>query len=95
MPIKPNPRLDEGHQIDFIEGIETADIPSHILRFYEDGPCTLLRIISTLSDLVKGRRCWVLDARERVAVIRFHSCEEVTLSRIPMEKISNGMKFSR
>jgi hypothetical protein len=34
------------------------------------------------------------DARQSVAVIRFDSGEEITLSRIPMEKVSNGMKFS-
>jgi hypothetical protein len=66
---KSNPRLDEGHQIAFIERIEIPDLPPHILRFYEGGPCTLLRNISTLSGLVKRRRCCVLDARERVAVI--------------------------
>jgi hypothetical protein len=94
-PIKSNPRLDEGHQIDFIEGIETPDLPPHILRFYEGDPCTLLRNISTLSGLVKGRRCSMSDARERVTVIRFESGQKLTRSRVPMEKVSNGMKFSR
>jgi hypothetical protein len=93
--IKSNRRLDESHQSDFIERIETPDLPSHILHFYEGDPCTLLRNIGTLLGLVKGRYCWVLDARERVAVIRFDGGEEITLSRIPMEKMSNGMKFSR
>jgi hypothetical protein len=69
-PSQSNPRLDEGHKIDFIERIETPDLPPHILRFYEGEPCTGLRNISTLSGVVRGRRCWVLDARERFAVIR-------------------------
>jgi hypothetical protein len=37
----------------------------------------------------------VLDAKERVAVIRFESGEELTRARIPMESVSNGMKFLR
>jgi hypothetical protein len=45
--------------------------------------------------LVKGARCWVTDAKERVAVIQFHSGEQLALSRILMEKVSNGMGFSR
>jgi hypothetical protein len=93
--IKSNPRLDEAHQIDFIERIDTPDLPLHILHFYEGDPYTLLRNISTLSGVVKGRRYWVLDAKEPVAVIRFESGEELGLSRIPMEKMSNGIKFSR
>jgi hypothetical protein len=32
-PSKSNPRLDEGHQIDFIERIETPDLPPHIVVF--------------------------------------------------------------
>jgi hypothetical protein len=69
--IKSNPSLDEAHQIDFIETVDTPDLPLHILHFYEGDPCTLLRNISTLSGVVNGRRCWVLDAKDRVAVIRF------------------------
>jgi hypothetical protein len=94
-PIKSNPRMDEGHQIDFIERIETPDLHLHIRPFSEGDPCTLLRNISTLSGVVNGMRYWVLDAQERVAVIRFESGKELPRSRIAMEKVSNGMTFSR
>jgi hypothetical protein len=94
-PIKSNWSLDEGHQIHFLERIETPDLPPDILHCYEGGLCTLLRNINTLSGFVNGRRFWGLDAKERVAVIRFESGEQLTLSRIPIEKESNGMKFSK
>jgi hypothetical protein len=94
-PFRSNPGLDEGHQIDFIETIETPDLPPHVLHFYEGDACTLLRNISTVSGLVKGRRCWVIDANERIVVIQFENGEQLTLSRIPIEKMSNGIKFER
>jgi hypothetical protein len=36
----------------------------------------------------------VRDAKERVAVIQFHSGEQLALSPIPMEKESHRMRFS-
>jgi hypothetical protein len=92
---RPNPRLDEGHQINFLERIETPDFPPDVLHFYEGDPCTLFRNMSTLAGLVKGRRCWVIDAKERFVVIQFESGEQLSRLRIPMEKVSNGMQFWR
>jgi hypothetical protein len=94
-PVKSNPRLEEAHQIDLIERIETFDLPLYILHFYEGDPSTLSRNINTLSSVVNGRRFWVLDAKEGVAVIRFENGKELTLSLLLMEKVSNGMKVSR
>jgi hypothetical protein len=74
-PTTSNPGLDEGHQIDFIESFESPDLPPQILHFYKGDPCTLLKNISRISDWVKRRRCWVIDAKERIAVIQFHSGE--------------------
>jgi hypothetical protein len=94
-PCKTNPGLNEAHQIDFIEKLDTPDLPPHISHFYEGDLCILLRNISTASGLVKGRRCWIVNANRRVVVIRLDTGEEITLPRIPMEKVSNGMKFAR
>jgi hypothetical protein len=62
--------LNEAHHIDFIEKIKTSDLPPHILSFDEDDPCLLFRNISTLSGLVTGRRCWVVNADQHAAVIQ-------------------------
>jgi hypothetical protein len=84
--IRSNPELDEGYQIDFIEKFECSDLPPHILHFYEGDLYTLLKNIRTVSGLVKRRRYSIIDAKERVAVIQFHSGEQFAISRIPMEK---------
>jgi hypothetical protein len=86
--------LNQAHQIDFIEKIKTPDLPPHILHFDESNPCMLLRHIDRLSGLKKDRRCWVVEAYQRVAVTRPTSGEELTLSRIPIGKRANGLKFA-
>jgi hypothetical protein len=92
---KTRSELSECHQIDFIQKVEVPDLPSHMLNLYKGDPCFLLQNISTASGLVKRRRCWAVNLNKRVAVVKLDTKEELTLSRIPMEKISNGIKFTR
>jgi ATP-dependent exoDNAse (exonuclease V) alpha subunit len=42
---------------------------------------------------VKGRRCWARKAGARVVWVTFDNGQDVTLPRIPMQKVSNGIKF--
>jgi hypothetical protein len=60
--------LNETYQIDFLEQIQTPDLSLHILHFSECGPCLLLRNIGTLSGLVKGRRCWAVEAENPASI---------------------------
>jgi hypothetical protein len=94
-PAKIRPGLSECHQIDFIQKVELPDLSPHMLNLYEGNPCFLLRNLSTASGLVKGRRYWAVDLNERVVVMKLDTKEELTLFRIPIEKVSNGIKFAR
>jgi ATP-dependent exoDNAse (exonuclease V) alpha subunit len=55
----------------------------------------ILRNVSTLSGLVKSRRCWARKARPRIVWVTLDNDQNVTLPRIPMQKVSNGIKFRR
>jgi hypothetical protein len=71
------------------------DLLPHILNLYEGDPCMILRNISTLSRLVKGRRCWACKARPRIVWVTLDNDQNVILPRIPMQKVSNDIKFRR
>jgi hypothetical protein len=81
-----NPDLSECHQRDFIQNIESPDLPPHVPKIYQGDPCILLRNISTMSGLVKGWRYWTSEIMECVMLITLDNQEELTLSRIPIEK---------
>jgi hypothetical protein len=63
---KYNPGLSECRQSEFIEMIDTLDLPPHISNLHEGDRCMILRNIRTLSGLVKRRRCWARKAGARV-----------------------------
>jgi hypothetical protein len=66
------------------------------LRICDEGDrCLLFRNMSCASGLVKGWKCSALGVHEPLAAGRLDIGQELTLSHIPMEKISNGMQFSR
>jgi hypothetical protein len=46
-PAKIRRGLSECHQIDFIQNVESADLPPHMLNLYKGYLCFLLRNIST------------------------------------------------
>jgi hypothetical protein len=87
--------LNEAHQLDFIDKIEISDRPPHILHFDEGDPCMLFRNIRTLSGLVKGRRCWPVNAHQRVAAIPLDNREELALPYILMRKVSKDMNCAK
>jgi hypothetical protein len=87
--------LSESHQIDFIERMETPDLPPNQIHILHGDPFILLRNMDTRSGLAKGRRCRAIQMRNRTIVVEFDNHETRTLTRIAMEKTSNGMKFIR
>jgi hypothetical protein len=54
------PGLSEVQQINFIEKIDTPDLPSNDIPISEGDPFVLIRNIDTRSGLVEGRRCRVI-----------------------------------
>jgi hypothetical protein len=92
---KTRPGLSEYNQIDFIQRLELPDLPPHILNLHQGDPCFLSRNISTASALVKGLRCCGVEVKDRLVVVKLDTKQELTLARIPMEKLSNGMKSAR
>jgi ATP-dependent exoDNAse (exonuclease V) alpha subunit len=81
--------------MDFIEKLETPDLPPNELFLLQGEPLLLLRNINTRIGLAKGRRCNADELGARNVVVRFDDGHRHTLPRIPMDKSSNGMKFSR
>jgi hypothetical protein len=94
-PLPNCPGLSESQQFDFIERIDTPELPPNDLRKLEGDPFILLRNIHTHSGLAKGRRCRVVEMRNRTVVVQLDDNETRALTRIPMEKTSNGMQFVR
>jgi hypothetical protein len=94
-PLPNCPGLSEAQQVDFIERIDTPDLPPNDIELLKGDPFILLRNIDTRSGLAKGRRCHAMEMRNRTVVLQFDGNETRALTRIPMEKTSNGMKFAR
>jgi hypothetical protein len=92
-PLSNCPGLSEAQQIDFIQKIDSPDLPSNNIPILEGVPFVSIRNIDTLSGLVKGRRCRAIQNKNRTVVFQFGDGKTRTLTRIPMEKTSNGMKF--
>jgi hypothetical protein len=94
-PLSSCPGLSESQQLDFIEKIDTPDLPPNDIHILEGDPFILLRNMDTRSGLAKGRRCRALRMRNRTVVLWFDDDQTRAITRIPMEKTSNGMKFVR
>jgi hypothetical protein len=94
-PLPESPGLSICQQIDFIEKLDTPDLPMHAITFFRGDAFVLLRNIDTRSGMAKGRRCFALALLHRAVVVKFDDGVERTLTRIPMEKVTNGMKFQR
>jgi hypothetical protein len=89
------PGSSEAQKIDFIESIETSDLSPNENHILEEDPFVVFRNIDTHFGLAKGRRYRALELRNRAVVLRFEDDERRSLTRIPMEKTSNGMQFVR
>jgi hypothetical protein len=63
--------FSESQQIDSIERIDTLDLPQNDIRILEGDPFILLRNIDTRDGLAKGRRCRVIQMRNRTVVLQF------------------------
>jgi hypothetical protein len=94
-PLASYPGLSEAQQHDFIEKIDTPDLPPNDIHILEGDPFILVGNIDTRSVLAKGRRCRAIDIRNGTVIFQFEDNLTRTLTRIPMEKNSIGMKFVR
>jgi hypothetical protein len=92
-PLSNYPGLSEAQQIDFIETIDTPDLPPTDIHILEGDPFILIRNIDTRSGLVKGQRCRATQIKNRTVAFQFEDSETRALTRLPMEKTSNGTKF--
>jgi hypothetical protein len=94
-PLPESPGLSLCQQRDFIEKLDLADLPPHELVLYEGDCLILLRNLDTSLGLAKGRRCTARQILNRTVVVCLDDGREITLARMPMEKVTNGMKFKR
>jgi hypothetical protein len=94
-PLPESPGLTKCQQIDFIEKFDTPDLPPHRLSFFKGDALILLRNLDTRSGLAKGRRCFVKKLLNRTVVVQFDDGTKRALTRIPIEKVTNGMRFRR
>jgi ATP-dependent exoDNAse (exonuclease V) alpha subunit len=78
-----------------IEKIDAPDLPPHDILILEGDLLILLRNLDDRAGLAKGRRCRAIQMKNRTVVVQFDDDETRILTRIPMEKTSNGMKFVR
>jgi hypothetical protein len=92
-PLANCPGLSESQQLDFIESIDTPALPPTNIHILDGDPFILLRNIGTGSNLAKERRCCVIQMKNRTVIVQFDDNETKPLTRIPMGKTLNGMKF--
>jgi hypothetical protein len=81
-PISNYPGLSEAQQLEFIEMIDTSDLPPNDIHTFEGGPFFLLLNTDTRPGLAKGRRCRALQMKNRTGVFQFDDDEARTLTRI-------------
>jgi hypothetical protein len=89
------PQLARSLQRDFADNVDDPDLPPHMLTIFKGDAFGLLRNIDTRTGLAKGRRCSVIDLRNRTAVLRFDDGHEITLTRMCLHKTSSGITFNR
>jgi ATP-dependent exoDNAse (exonuclease V) alpha subunit len=84
--------LSEAQQINVIKKIEIPDLPPNDIHILEGDPLTLLRNIGTRSGFIKGRHCRAVQKNQTV-IFQFKNGKTMALTKILMEKTTNGMKF--
>jgi hypothetical protein len=92
-PLRESPGLSRCHQVDFPERLDIPDFPLYALTLSKGDLLVLLRNLDPAGRLAKGRRCSAQDLRNRALVISLEDGNQRTLTRIPLEKVSNGMRF--
>jgi hypothetical protein len=80
-PLSNCPGLSEAQQLEFIEMIDTSDLPPNDIHTFEGGWFFLLLNTDTRPGLAKGRRCRALQMRNRTGVFQFGDDEARTLTR--------------
>jgi hypothetical protein len=79
---KRSPGLFEAQQLEFIEMIDTPDLPPSDVHTFEGDGFMLLLNTDTRPVLAKGRRCRALQMKNRIVVFQFDDDEARTLTRI-------------
>jgi hypothetical protein len=85
-PLSNCPGLSESQQIDFLERIDSPDLPPNDIHILETNPFILLRNMDTRSGLAKAKPCRAVQRRNRTVVVQFDDDESRALTRIPVEK---------
>jgi hypothetical protein len=92
----PNcPRLPIQLQIDYIEALDTPDLPPSQFELLKGDVLLLLRNINTRAGLAKGKRCVATEMGQMTVVVCFDEDRFFTFARIRMEKTFNGVSFVR
>jgi hypothetical protein len=94
-PLPESPGLSHCQQLDFLERIDAPDLPLNTISLYAGDALVLVRNLDTSLGLAKGRRCSARNIRHRTVVVDFDGGDARTLTRMPMEKVTNGMRFKR
>jgi hypothetical protein len=76
------PGLPEAQQLEFIEMLDTSDLPRNDIHTFEGDRFILLLNTDTQPGLAKGRRCCALQMKNRTVVCQFDDDEARTLTRI-------------
>jgi hypothetical protein len=76
------PGLSEAQQLEFIEMIDTSDLPLYDIHDFEGDRFILPLNTDTRPGLAKGRRRVALQRKNRTVVFQFDGDEARTLTRI-------------
>jgi hypothetical protein len=81
-PLSNCPGLPEAQQLEFIEMIDTSDLPPNNIHTFEGDRFILLLKIDARPRLAKCRRCRALQMKSRTVISQFDDDEARTLTRI-------------
>jgi hypothetical protein len=76
------PGLSEAQQLEFIEMIDTSDVPPNDIHTFEGDWFILFLNPGPRPGLAKGRRCGSLRMRNRIVIFQLDNDEARTLTRI-------------
>jgi hypothetical protein len=81
-PLYNCPGLSEAQQLEFIEMIDTFDLPPDDIHTFEGDRFIFLLNNDTRPGLAKGKRCRALQMKSRTVVFQFDDDKARTLTRI-------------
>jgi hypothetical protein len=94
-PLANCPGLPEQQQNDYIEGLESSDLPPAQLKLFKGDVLLLLRNVDTRHGLAKRKRCLAQEMSLMTVVVAFEGLTMDTFGRMRREQTSNGVSFVR